>query len=205
MIAGLYGNVERPGAGRVYFRAGALVYEIYVPLNVQAYLQDVGVKEIYLHIYHQFTDSDQRLFGFLNLEQRDFFIAIQNIKGIGAVLALSILSHLEIRDLLTICDTKDFASLTRIPRVGKATAETIIFEVSRKKKKWQALLGDDAYARSAGSDLSPVEELAAQALVQLGYKEKEIEKVYQSLRSTEPSQSAKWQAADWIAAALRVL
>lgn len=205
MIAGLYGSLERPGAGRVYVRAGQLVYEVHVPLNVLANLQG-QTEEFYLHIYHQITDSDQRLFGFLNLEQREFFIALQNIKGIGAILALSILSHIEAYELLQIADTKDIKTLTRIPRVGKATAETILFEVNRKKKKWQALLGDhDRATTGKASQIEPELGLAAQALQQLGYKEKEVEQAFIKIQESDAKQIEKWQAADWIAAALRVL
>ncbi|MCB1317470.1 MAG: Holliday junction branch migration protein RuvA, partial [Leptospiraceae bacterium] len=182
MIAGLRGKIQRIGATRVYLDVTGVVYEIHVPLNVQAALK-AGRESVFLHIYHHFTDQEQRLYGFLDATQRDFFIALQNIKGLGTALALSILSHLEGAQLLELCARKDSAALTRIPRVGKTTAETIIFEVNRRRQKWEKVLNIsmDAGLGRPADGFSDEMELAYQALLQLGYRDKEARAVLERL------------------------
>ncbi len=190
-------------------------YEVHVPLRVQSILQLSGPgSEAYLRIYHHITDSDQRLFGFQDAAMREFFIALQSVKGLGTGLALSLMSHFEPAQFLDCCARKDVKALCHIPRVGKTTAETLIFEVNRRKAKWTKLLqeageplpaGSPAPAASPETELAEQEVLAMQALVQLGYKENEAAKALEKLRTAEPAESEAWNAATWIERALRVL
>lgn len=211
MIAGLRGRIARFGAARVYLEAGGVTYEVHVPLSVQFQLQQLPPEEeAQLIVYHHFTEGEQRLFGFLDLRQREFFIALQNLKGIGTGLALSLLSHLDGRALLETCERKDVKSLTRIPRVGKTTAETLVFEINRKRSKWEALLEADGEAPPPEGERGREEELAFQALLQLGYKDKEAEEALRRLREeivqAEGREAAEaLGAADWIARSLRIL
>ncbi len=217
MIAGLRGTIVRFGAARVYLDTGAgsasgksssggVIYEVQIPLSVQARLQAAGVgASTELFIYHHITESDQRLFGFLDLQEREFFIALQNIKGLGTALALSILSHLDPAALLDLCSRKDAKGLSKIPRIGKTTAETLIFEINRRREKWEKALQLAAAPDGAQvvSDLDEQQDLAVQALLQLGYKESEARKAIAKI--AEKQDTTGWGAAEWIAAALRVL
>ena len=185
MISGISGRVRRFGVQRVYIDAGGLEYEVHVTLGVYDTLQRTRPEtEVYLYIHHQFSQEEQKLFGFLDPAQREFFQALQNIKGLGTVLTLSLLSHLDGRALLALCDRKDVTGLSRIPRIGKATAERLVFEIGRRRDKFQQLL-DSARARAGeddGHDADPPppadeEDLAFEALLQLGYKEAQARKV----------------------------
>ncbi|MEQ9363145.1 MAG: Holliday junction branch migration protein RuvA [Leptospirales bacterium] len=223
MIAGLRGKIQRFGAARVYLDVQGVEYEVHVPLSVQSVLQMQGVGgEVSLRIYHHITESDQRLFGFQAAAQREFFLALQGVKGLGTGLALSLMSHLEPAQFLDLCARKDVKALCHIPRVGKATAETLVFEVNRRKDKWSKLLlaGDAFGEQVAGGktrattlvQLAEQEDLAVQALVQLGYKESEAVAAIETLRAKaadNPDQAAgapgDWNAAGWIERALRIL
>lgn len=216
MIAGLRGTIARFGAARVFLEVQGVEYEVHVPLRVQSILQLSGAgTEAYLRVYHHITDSDQRLFGFQDAAMREFFIALQSIKGLGTGLALSLMSHFEPAQFLDCCARKDVKALCHIPRVGKTTAETLIFEVNRRKAKWTKLLQEAGEALPSGSpapaasseqdSVAEQEDLAMQALVQLGYKENEATKALEKLREAEPAESGAWNAATWIERALRVL
>ena len=203
MIAGIKGTLTRMGPGRIYIEANGIEYEVHVPLSVQSALSGgAGEEPVALKIYHHITDSDQRLFGFQSARQREFFVALQSIKGLGTVLALSLMSHLDAETFLDYCGRKDVKALCHIPRVGKTTAETLIFEVNRKRDKWQKLL--DVQTSEAGADFSEGEDLAMQALIQLGYKEKEALAALAKVRK-ELSPGETLEAAEWISRCLRIL
>ncbi len=203
MIAGLRGRVAFLQPVLLHLDTGNVIYELHIPLSVFEKLQSHNLQEeVLFYIYHQFLqDGEERLFGFLDAGQRQVFGALQSIKGLGTSLALSLLSHLDGRTLFDICEKGDIASLTRIPRIGKSTAETIIFEVGRKREKWRGLL-----AVSSGEDemdpenlLETDREAALAALVQLGYKESQAA---QALGKVAKKVSAQAPASDWIREAL---
>ncbi|MBW7858357.1 MAG: Holliday junction branch migration protein RuvA [Leptonema sp. (in: Bacteria)] len=178
MISGLLGHVQRFGASKIYFLVGAVEYEVNVPLDVFEYLQHQKENQHFLYIYHLFTGEDQRLFGFLHPSQRELFGAILSLKGFGSVLALSVLSHVDLPKLLDLCERSDVAALAKIPRVGKKTAESLIFEVNQKKQKFKKLLQTEPTHSPTDISYTSESELAIQALIQLGYKEAQIQKVF---------------------------
>lgn len=212
-------------------------YEIYVPLNVLEELQlqrensqaaasqrdnpqavasqkeefqaDGPSVEIFIH--HYFTDAEQRLYGFLDPLHKEFFKSLQDVKGCGPALALSLLSHLEAVRIVQLCSSRDTAALCKVPRVGKATAERLIFEINRRKKKWDRLFGSGAGSGTSESlpleehGFNPEQELALQALLQLGYRESvakvAIERAAEKICPVD--QDVRIGPAEWIRAALR--
>lgn len=207
MIAGIDGEIVALGPARAYLRAAGVTYELHIPLNVQAQLEQRGVGgSAQLFVYHHFGESEQRLFGFQSMSDRELFIQLQNLRGVGVGLALSLVSHLPGEALLDLCEAGDTRSLQKIPRVGKATAETLVFEVRRKASRLRSLLARGGASATRG--FSPEMELAAQALLQLGYKEKEAAAALQSAERAlrESGQDpARVAAADWISESLRRL
>lgn len=200
MISGLRGTVQRFAASRIYMLAGAVEYEVHVPLNVFEYLQQHADREHFLYIYHLFTSEEQRLYGFLQPSQRELFGAILSLRGFGSVLALSVLSHLDVNGLLELCERKDVTALARIPRVGKKTAESLVFEVNQKKDRFRKLLESEE-SRDAGPTSDEETDLAEQALLQLGYKHQQVQK---ALRQAV-AQAAGASASELIRLALRHL
>lgn len=209
MISAIKGKIAGFNASSVIIDTGALEYEVFIPLNVFASLQRLSNDDaVFLHIYHHFSENEQRLFGFTEKSQRDLFTSLRLIKGIGTGLALSMLSHLDTRLLLRICENRDVQSLCRIPKIGKTTAETIIFEINRKRDRWEKLLKQSEEANTAtGAPLpDPVDserDLALLALIQLGYKEKEARDALSKISQKENSKEL--HAAEIIKEALRLL
>lgn len=202
MISGIRGSIRRFGASTVHIEAGGVEYEIHVPLPVFNLLQrDPREGVIFLHVYHHFVQEEQRLFGFQTSEQRELFIALKSIKGLGTSLALSLLSHLDGPELLAVCERKDQETLCRIPRIGRRTAETVLFEINRRLDRWKKILlptGDEGMSVPATE--SPEQELACQALLQLGYREKEARA---ALRAVAAREDIPDRASELIRAALR--
>ena len=204
MISAITGTVARTGVSSVHIDTGAVTYEVHVPLDVYAWLEaakpDTTVR---LHIVHHFGQDEQRLFGFRDEGRREFFLALRGLKGIGPALALSMLSHLDGPALLTLCERGDVTSLQKIPRIGKSTAEMIVFEIGRRLDRWRRLIpgdqGRDAGPAAVGSAPEKESELAALALVQLGYKEKDA----RALIAQVESDAEEYSASELIREALR--
>ncbi len=208
MISALTGNINRIAPSSLYLQAGAVEYEVHVPLSVLEELESQGqFTSVRLFIYHYFSGNEQRLYGFLDPLQREFFGNLQSVKGCGPALALSLLSHLDAARIIKLCNVKDVAALCRVPRVGKATAERLIFEINRRKKKWDRLfdLQKQHTSEQERPAFSQQQELALQALIQLGYRESTARAAVE--RATEEISLAGQQTAsntaEWIRCALR--
>lgn len=193
MIAGIQGTLSDLGANSVFVLAGGVEYEVHVPLNVfDAVEKQPPGTEVSLKIHHHFSQDGQKLFGFIDREQREVFRALLDLPGMGPGLALSVLSHYDGPTLLHYCEAGDIAALSQIPRVGEKTARRLAFEIQGKKERFRKLL--------SGKTEKPTErELAVQALLQLGYRDAQVK---EALARIDP---APVLAADWIAAALRNL
>ena len=191
MITGLTGKIEKIGSSQIYLNVNDVEYEIYVPLNVLEKLIKKEKELISLRIYHHFKETEQCLFGFLKQKQRDFFMALLKLRNVGPNLSLSLLSHLNGEEFLNLCFEKRTKDLCRIPRMGKATAERIFFEVNSHKEKWTEFLGVPQ-VKSWGQE----QELALEALLQLGYKEQEASRVLEHIEKSQKEK--KLDTAEWI-------
>lgn len=201
MIGAIYGKIESFRGSRVYIDTGGVIYEIYVPLNVLESLHksfQEGNTDTRLYIHHQFFDDGQRLYGFFEQSHRELFRSLQDIKGFGSSLALSILSHLDPEGLLALCEKNDVAGLKKIPRIGKTTAESLIFEINRRKDKFRKLLDSESGASVATPEDLELED-AKTVLLQLGYKESQIDQAlklmlakYRAEKTQLPADAAVW-------------
>lgn len=197
MISKITGKISKIGIQTIYIDTGGVEYEIYVPLNVIEQLQIRNSKKVEIYIYHYFQGEEQKLFGFLDFSQRELFRTIIQLKGIGPSLGLSILSHLDLIQLIEICEKNEIQKLLKIPRIGKSIAEELIFEVNRKKKKFLKLLNSTSKNKKE-TNLVQKEEIFEDiiaGLKSLGYKEKAIKdailKVEKKLKNL-PQSTSEW-------------
>ena len=215
MIHALTGKLAGLGHSQIYLNVEGVEYEIYVPLDVLSTLQKKADQKeaVHLHIYHHFRENEQRLFGFLDASQREFFAALLGLRGLGPSLALSLLSHLSGEELLNLCANNKLDALCRIPRVGKSTAESIVFEIKRQRKKWDKLRELIKEEKDRGgqddqeTEFFKEQEMALQALLQLGYREKEAEEALRKVQAQKQKQEIEPPkgAAEWIRSALQIL
>lgn len=168
MIAELRGRMLRKGPQEVVVDVGGVGYRVAIPLSTFYRLGEPG-SEVRLLTYTHVREDALALFGFLTEAEQDLFERLIDVAGVGPRLALAILSGIEPPDLVAALRDGDVARLTRIPGVGRKTAERLVLEL---KDKVQRLAASPARAPSAGS---PRDDLVS-ALVHLGYSRPEAER-----------------------------
>jgi len=167
MIGRLAGILLEKNPPQILLDVQGVGYEVDVPMST-FYNLPVLNEKVVLHTQLIVREDAHLLFGFLTHDERVAFRQLLKISGVGPKLALSVLSGLSIADLAAAVASKDASRLTRIPGVGKKTAERLLLELQGKF----AVSGASAVAGvapvSAGSDI-------VNALLALGYNEKEAD------------------------------
>ncbi len=167
MIAFLKGFVEEIEEGKVYLDVQGVGYGIEVSSQTIAQLKE-GI-EVKLLVHHHITDSDERLFGFYTKQEKQLFEKLITVKGVGPKSGITIVSGLPAEHLVRAISTKDAASLSKVPGIGKKTAERIILELKDKLGEEVGVAG--GVPASGGSTSDEV----ASALESLGFKKTEAE------------------------------
>jgi len=128
MIAFLRGRVLDKQPNRVVVDVEGVGYEVHVPLSTYYDLGDEGT-ETALRVHTHVRDDALQLYGFLTALELQLFERLIGISGIGPRLAIAVLSGIETRELVTAVQRADVARLTRMPGVGRKTAERIVLEL----------------------------------------------------------------------------
>jgi Holliday junction DNA helicase RuvA len=141
-------------------------YELEAPMSTFYDLPDVG-REVALFTHYAQKEDSVSLYGFLHESERRLFRDVQKVTGIGAKIALAILSGTSVGDFARLVQTSDVTALTRIPGIGKKTAERIVVELRDRAQDFGG-----ARAMLPGKGTPPADPLgdAIIALQQLGYK-----------------------------------
>jgi Holliday junction DNA helicase RuvA len=155
-------------------------YELEAPMSTFYDLPEVG-REVTLFTHYAQKEDSVSLYGFLSDSERRLFRDVQKVTGIGAKIALAILSGSSVADFARLVQMSDVTALTRIPGIGKKTAERIVVELRDRA----SALGHAGVA-IPGKGAAPADPLgeAIAALQQLGYKPAE------ALRMAEQSHAA---------------
>ncbi|MCX7158369.1 MAG: Holliday junction branch migration protein RuvA [Proteobacteria bacterium] len=178
MIGRLSGILAAKNPPQVMVDAGGVGYEVDVPMSTFYNLPATGEKVVLLT--HLVVREDAHiLFGFGTEDERAAFRKLIRISGVGARTALSVLSGLSVNDLAHAVATQDGARLTKVPGIGKKTAERLLLEL--KGKLADAIPG----ASSGGAQASPTADVL-NALISLGYSEKEALLATKSLPADIP-------------------
>ncbi|NIM70434.1 MAG: Holliday junction branch migration protein RuvA [Xanthomonadales bacterium] len=171
MIARLTGLLVEKQPPYVVIDVGGVGYQVEVPLGVFGELPELG-EPVTLLTHMQVSQDHQTLYGFTAAGERALFLQLLKISGIGAKLALTILSGASGEDLARFVADGDAASLTRLPGIGRKTAERIIVELRDKLDQLPAALPGVGKAAADGA----VGE-ASSALRALGYKPAEANRM----------------------------
>jgi len=158
-------------------------YEVFIPLTSFFELPGEG-SEVVLKIHTHVREDALTLFGFHTQREKDFFLKLISISGIGPKLAVGILSGARVEELAQAIAESNLARLTAIPGVGRKTAERLVLEM--KSQIMPFLLTGQAEAAQPDSKPSALEEDILSALVNLGYPRATAEKALSTaLRSAE--------------------
>ena len=167
MIAYLKGALIQKKTSQVILDIGGVGYRASIPLSTYLKLGDINnVAE--LHIYTHVTDSSLALYGFYSEKERDLFLKLISISGIGPKIALNILSGIETSDLEDAIRQSDVTRISLIPGIGKKTAMRIALELQEKLDLKEKVFETQS--------IKEKEELIS-ALMNLGFKRREVEKI----------------------------
>jgi len=169
LIAHLRGHLLRKEPQEAIVDVGGVGYRVAIPLSTFYRIGEPGA-EVTLLTHTHVREDTLALFGFLTGAEEALFERLIAVSGVGPKLALSILSGIEAPDLVAALRASDVVRLTRIPGVGKKTAERLVLELKDK------MVGLAATEEAAPAPASSAKEDLVSALVHLGYSRPEAEK-----------------------------
>jgi Holliday junction DNA helicase RuvA len=163
MIGQLRGRLAEKRPNQVLVDVGGVGYLVQVPLSTYAALGELHT-EVTLLIHTHVREDALALYGFVSAREKHFFEMLLSASGVGPSLALKILSGMSVEELVPAIRGSDLARLTRIPGVGRKTAERMVVELKDKLEAVTAEAEKPAAASPAG-----IEADVTSALVNLGY------------------------------------
>lgn len=176
MIAYLSGKLLDKQANAVIVDVGGVGYEVIIPLSTFYELGDVG-SDVQLRIYTHVREDTLQLFGFKTEREREIYLKLISVQGIGAKSGITMLSGMSADEIVAAIRTDNVVRLTAIPGVGRKTAERLVIELRDKIKDF--LEGAAIEAGAAGGSEVPADavyEDALSALLNLGYNRAAAEK-----------------------------
>ena len=187
MIAQLRGTLSDKRPNLVIVDVAGVGYAVHIPLSTFYSLPDLRA-EVSLLIYTHVREDQLSLYGFLSAREKHLFELLISASGVGPTLALKILSGMSADELVPAIRAGDLVQLTRIPGVGKKTAERMVVELRDKLAALQAADSAPSAARSASSR-SALESDVVSALLNLGYEPRAVEKALDHVRRNGAPQS----------------
>jgi Holliday junction DNA helicase RuvA len=182
MIAFLSGKLLEKTANSVIVDVAGVGYEVSIPLSTFYEIGEVG-SEIQLRIYTHVREDAIQLFGFKTNRERDLYLKLISVQGVGAKSAIGMLSGMSADEIIEAIRKDNLPKLTAIPGVGRKTAERLVVELRDKvgELSMAATAGDSPIStqgQSAGDEFDD----ALSALLNLGYQRNAAEKAVQQVR-----------------------
>lgn len=171
MIGFLRGKVSHLFADQCFLDVNGVGYRVFIPQSTRQNL--LKNMEATLLTYLNVREDALLLYGFFTQQEYDLFLHLTSVSGIGPKVALGVLSAITPSDFIVAISQKNFTVLTKIPGIGKKTAERIVLELKDK-------LGDSGQEQSNTTTLaigSNIQSEAMQALLALGYSQAEVSPV----------------------------
>ncbi|MFY9178774.1 MAG: Holliday junction branch migration protein RuvA [Venatoribacter sp.] len=189
MIGRLQGIILEKQAPELLLDVNGVGYELLAPISTFAQLGRVGEPAtLYTHL--AIREDAHQLYGFAQKSDRTLFRTLIKVSGVGPKLALGILSGMDIEAFANCIQHEDLKSLTKLPGVGKKTAERLIIEMRDRLKEWQSsapLWAQVEQNEKAQADAMLQE--AESALIALGYKPQDASKML--LKVAKDAQTAE--------------
>ena len=177
MIGSLIGLIKEKTPSAILLEVNGIGYEIAVPLSTSFQLPNVG-ESAYLLTHLVVREDQHSLYGFATGEERKLFRSLIKISGVGAKLAITILSGTNVSGFIKSVVNEDIDALVHLPGIGKKTAERLIVEMKDKISE----ISSDENSLSQNNQNSAVAE-AINALVNLGYKTKDARTILDKIES----------------------
>lgn len=182
MIGHLRGKLIEKRPNQVLLDVHGVGYQVQIPLSTFYALGDLH-DEVTLLVRTHLREDAIALYGFLTARERHFFELLLSASGVGPGLALKILSGMSVDDLVPAIRRNDLVQLTRIPGVGKKTAERIVVELRDKLAAMEAAEAEKPATKTG------LEADAVSALLNLGYDRRSAEKAVEEAGRSAPASS----------------
>lgn len=182
MIGRLKGTLIGKQAPVLLVDVNGVGYELEAPMSTFYQLPPLN-QTVVLHTHMVVREDAHLLYGFASEEERALFRALIRVNGVGAKLALTVLSGISVDDFVRCVHDNDAATLVRLPGVGKKTAERLIIEMRDRFKDWQTAPapGVSAMVMPVSHSIGDPLREAIAALVALGYKPQEASRLVQGV------------------------
>ena len=178
MIGSLNGLIISKKPSEVLLEVNGIGYEVHVPLSTSFKLPSVD-QTVQLLTHLLVREDQHTLYGFITEDERKLFRALIKISGVGAKLALTILSGINVEGFIRSVQMQDVDTLIHLPGIGKKTAERLLVEMKDKVGQMGDIALNDAIE---SKDLRIIQE-AHNALTSLGYKSVEARKILDGIDS----------------------
>jgi holliday junction DNA helicase RuvA len=187
MIAHLRGRLLSKAPNQVIVDCNGVGYDVAISVSTFSELPNEGA-EAALHIHTHVREDQIALFGFAEMQEKRLFERLLTISGIGPKLAITVLSGISPERLVTAIRGSDHATLTKIPGIGKKTAERVVLELKDKLEDMAVPV-----AAGAGGHYTPVGEDALSALVNLGYPRPVAQKAIETAIEKSPDAAGDFE------------
>lgn len=182
MIALVRGTLAYKSTDHVIIDVGGVGYRLSIPLSTFYSLPETGEVSLFAHTHVR--EDALLLYGFLTLEEKNLFVILIGISGVGPKLAVNILSHIPAGDLKRAIAAGDIQRLSGLPGIGKKTAERLVLELKDKVGTAGGFQVSPETINAVGTMDSILSDDVISALVNLGYKENLARKVLDSMELT---------------------
>jgi Holliday junction DNA helicase RuvA len=175
MIAFLAGKLLEKEANTVIVDVAGVGYEMSIPLSTFYEIGEVGT-DVALRVYTHVREDAIQLFGFKTVRERELFLHLIGVAGIGPKSAITALSGMSADEIIAAIRTNNLARLNSIPGVGKKTAERLVIELRDKIAKLSAVASVEIRTEGAATSGESIFDDAVSALINLGYPRTAAEK-----------------------------
>lgn len=160
-------------------KLGAVGYQLFTPANIHSKLPSLG-EEVMLYTAFIVRENEQSLYAFISSEEKQLFLTVTSVSGVGPKLGLALLGHLSIADFQEAIGAADTRVLCSVPGIGKRMAERMVLELKgRLPALFPRDLSDNPKEKSASSELL---QDALSALMNLGYTQAMAQKALSECR-----------------------
>lgn len=193
MIAHLSGTLLSKQATSVILDVSGVGYEVTIPLSTFYELEDAG-STVQLRIYTHVREDALQLYGFKTARERELFLRLISVSGIGPKLGITLLSGMSADEMISSIRTNNLAKLTLIPGVGRKTAERLVMELRDKVASLSAEVEEELGTKTDAAAVPTEDSMRADALsalLNLGYQRNAAEKAVTAAMSETPDVSVE--------------
>ena len=181
MIASLTGRLAFKAPTHLILDIHGVGYEVFIPLSTYYGLPNLS-ESTSLSVHTHVREDAIQLFGFLTSQEKDAFVLLTSVSGVGPKLALSVLSALPVSDLVSAIHAGDVEKLTTVPGIGHKSASRLVLELKDKVEKLYLGLASASESPRQGEDATFDDALSA--LVNLGYRPQDAKEALKQVKKS---------------------